>query len=62
MQKKRLRVNVCKNKVMRCMRYVNVGQMYVRLNGQPLEEVDGFVKSLGSQVEAMVDANWIWYT
>ena len=34
-----------------CTCYVNVGQMYVRLNGEPLEEVDCF-KYLGSQVAA----------
>ena len=27
---------------MRCSRYVNVGRMHVRLNGEPLEEVDCF--------------------
>ena len=37
---------VGKSKVMRCSRYVNV-----RLNGEPLEEVEYF-KYLGSQVAA----------
>ena len=32
-ERRKLRVNVGKSKVMRCSRYVNVGQMYVRLNG-----------------------------
>ena len=36
---------------MRCSTCVNVGRMTVRLNGDPLEEVDCF-KYLGSQVAA----------
>ena len=31
--------NVCKCKVVRCSRYVNIGWMVVRLNGEPSEEV-----------------------
>ena len=38
-------MNVSKGKVIRCSRYVNVGRMYVRQNGELLEEV-------GSQVAA----------
>ena len=38
----KLRVNVGKSKVIRCSRYVNVGRMQARLNGEPLEEVDCF--------------------
>ena len=37
-----LRVNVGKNKVIRCLWYGNGGQMQVILNGKPLEEVDFF--------------------
>ena len=48
---KKLRVNVSKNKVMRCSRHGNLDRMHVRLNGEPLEEVDCF-KYLGSQVAA----------
>ena len=48
---RKLRVNVGKSKVMRCTRYGNGDQMYVILNGEPLEEVDCF-KYLGSQVAA----------
>ena len=51
MQKKDLRVNVGKNKVMRCSRYSNGGRMHVILKGEPLEEGDCF-KFLGSQVAA----------
>ena len=50
-ERKRLRVNVGKSKVMRCARYGNGDRMYVILNGEPLEEVDCF-KYLGSQVAA----------
>ena len=50
-ERRRLRVNVGKRKVMRCSRYGNGNRMYVILNGEPLEEVDSF-KYLGSQVAA----------
>ena len=39
------------SKVMRCSRCVNVGQLHLRQNGEPLVEVDCF-KYLWSQVEA----------
>ena len=44
-------MNVGKSKVMSCSRYGNGDRMHVILNGEPLEEVDGF-KYLGSQVAA----------
>ena len=50
-ERRKLRVNVGKSKVMRCSRYGNGGRMRVILNGVPLEEVDCF-KYLGSQVAA----------
>ena len=50
-EKRKLRVNVGKSKVMRCSRYGNGGRMHVILNGEPLEEMDCF-KYLGSQVAA----------
>ena len=50
-ERKRLRFNVGKRKVMGCSRYGNGGRMHVILNGEPLEEVDSF-KYLGSQVAA----------
>ena len=50
-ERKKLRINVGKSKVMRCLRFGDGGRMYVILNGEPLEEVDCF-KYLGSQVEA----------
>ena len=50
-ERKKLRVNVGKSKVMRCSRYGNLDRMHVILNGEPLEEVDCF-KYLGSQVAA----------
>ena len=49
--RRKLRVNVCKSKVMRCSRYENGGRLNVRLNDEPLEEVDCF-KYLGSEVAA----------
>ena len=50
-ERRKLRVNVGKSNVLRCSRYGNGGRMHVRLNGNPLEEVDCF-KYLGSQVAA----------
>ena len=50
-KRRQLRVNVGKSKVMRCLRYGNVGRIHVILTGEPLEEVDCF-KYLGSQVAA----------
>ena len=50
-ERRKLRVNVGKSKVMRCSRYGNRDRMHVLLNGEPLEEVDCF-QYLGSQVGA----------
>ena len=50
-ERRKLRVNVCKRKVMSCSRYGNGDRMHVILNGEPLEEVDCF-KYLGLQVSA----------
>ena len=38
-KRRKFRMNLGKSKVMRCSRYVNVGRMDVRLNGELLEEV-----------------------
>ena len=38
-ERRKLRVNVSKCKVMRCSRYVNGGRMHGRLNGEPFEEM-----------------------
>ena len=45
-ERRKLRVNVGKSKVMRCYGYGNGDRMHVNLNGEPLEEVDCF-KYLG---------------
>ena len=50
-ERRKLRVNVGKSKVMRCSWYGNGDSMHDILNGEPLEEVDCF-KYLGSQVAA----------
>ena len=50
-ERRKLKVNVDKSKVMRCSRYGNEHRMHVILNGEPLYEVDCF-KYLGSQVAA----------
>ena len=41
-ERRKLRVNVRKSKVMRCSRYGNGGRMHVILNDEPLSEVDCF--------------------
>ena len=48
-ERRKLRVNVGKSKVMRCSRYGNESRMQVILNSEPLEEVN-CIKCLGSQV------------
>ena len=48
-ERRKLKVNVGKSKVMRCSRYGNGDRLHVILNGEPLEEVYCF-KYLGSQV------------
>ena len=60
-ERRKLRVNVGKRKVMRCSRYEKLGRMLVILNSKPLEEVDCF-KYLGSQVAADADVKEMWYT
>ena len=50
-ERRKLRLNVDKSKVMRCSRYGNGDRMHVILNGELLEEVDSFTY-LGSQVAA----------
>ena len=50
-ERRKLRVNVGKSKVMRCSRYGKGGRMHAIPNGKPLEEID-CVKYLGSQVSA----------
>ena len=42
-ERRKLRVNGGKSKVMRCSRYGNGVRMHVILNGEPLEEVDCLV-------------------
>lgn len=50
-ERRKLRVNVGKSKVMRCNRNGDGDRLFVSLNGEVLEEVDSF-KYLGSVVEA----------
>ena len=50
-ERRKLRVNVGKSKVMRCSMYGNGDRMHVILNGEPIQEVDCF-KHLESQVAA----------
>ena len=50
-ERRKLRVNVGKRKVMRCSRYGNGDRMHVILSDEPLEEVDCF-RYVGLQVAA----------
>ena len=50
-ERRKLRVNVRKSKVMRCSRYEYEGLLLVILNGEPIEKLDCF-KYLASQVAA----------
>ena len=50
-ERRKLGVDVGKNKVLRCLRYGNGGRMHMILNGGPLEEVNCF-KYLEFQVAA----------
>ena len=59
-ERRKLRVNAGKNKVMRCS-CGNGVRMHVRLNGKPVEEVDCFMY-LGSQVAADGGCEGMWYT
>ena len=56
----KLRVNVGKSRVMRYSRYVNVGRMHVRQNGEPFEEVACF-EYIGRKWQRMEDVN-VMYT
>ena len=48
-ERRKLRVNVGRSKVMRCSRYGNGARIDVILNGEPFEEIDCF-RYLGSQL------------
>ena len=61
MQKKKLRVNVGKNKVKRSSRYGNGGRLHGILNGKPLEEVDCLCV-WGHKWQLMDDGKGMWYT
>ena len=59
--RRKLRVNVGKSKVMRCSRYGNGNRMHVILNGEPLEEVD-FLSTWGRRWQPMEDVKGMWFT
>ena len=54
-------MTVGNSKVMKCSRHANMGQMHVRLNSEPLEELDCF-KYFGSQVATDEIFIWLWYS
>ena len=58
-ERRKLRVNVGKSKVMRCSRYGNVGRMHMILNGEPLEEV---ISTWSCNWQLMEDVTEMWYT
>ena len=60
-ERRKLRVNVGKSKVMRYSMYRNGGRMHVIPNGEPLEEVDCF-KYRGRKWQSMEDMKGMWCT
>ena len=60
-ERRKLRMNVGKSKVLRCSRYGNWSRMYLTLNGEPLEEVD-FLSTWGRKWQLMEDVKGMWYT
>ena len=60
-ERRKLRVNVDKNKVMRCSRYGDRDRMHVILNCEPLEEVD-VLSTWGRKWQPMEGVKGMWYT
>ena len=60
-ERRKLRVNVGKSKVMRCSRYGNGDRMHVTLNGEPLEEVV-VLSTWGRKWQPMEDVKGMWFT
>ena len=54
-ERRKLRVNVGKSKVMRCSRYGKGERMHVTPNGEPLEEVDCFKYTWDRKWQPMED-------
>ena len=59
-ERRKLRVNVGKSKVMRCSRYGNGDRLHVILNGERLEEVD--LSTWDPKWQLMEHVKWMWYT
>ena len=60
-ERRKLRVNVGKSKVIRRSRYGNGDRMHVILNGEPLEELVVF-STWGRMWQLMEDVKRMWYT
>ena len=60
-KRRKIRVNIGKSKVMKCLRYGNGGQMHVILNGELLEAVD-FLSTWGCKRQLMKDVKGMKYT
>ena len=60
-ERRKLRVNVGKSKVVWCSRYGNGGRMHLILNGEPLEEVVA-LSTWGRKWQPMEDVKGMWYT
>ena len=60
-ERRKLRVNIGKSKVMRCLRNGNGGRMHVILNGIPLEAVDSLC-TWGRKWQLMEGVKVMWYT
>ena len=60
-ERRKLRVNFGKSKVMRCSRHGNGDRMHVILNGEPLEEVN-CLSTWGRKWQPMEDVKVMWCT
>ena len=58
-ERRKLRVNVCKSKVMRCSRYGNEGPMHVILNGEPVNKWI-VLSTRGRKWQLMEDVKGLW--
>ena len=60
-ERRKMRVNVSKSKVMKCSWYENGGRMHGLLNCEPLEKVD-CLSTCGRKGQLMEDVKGMWYT
>ena len=59
-ERRKLRVNICMSKVMRCSRYGNCGRLHVILDSELLNEVD-CLSTWGRKWQLIEDVKEMWY-